>query len=343
MTRYILLTFIVLFSFAHVNCSAIANAISALQCDEWLQQETSSDLNELCRELEGYVDTDTSTFSTSVSQVMPTNDIATTKRIYVLLTDSSGNPITTVDREDVTVEVSTDGGTTYDDVAIDDVGNLEDVNALQASLGMVIDYSGSVTDSDLADVNTGLDMFFDVVMDTDVSSVFQSAIIKFSEEVTVVQDFTSTKATLLTAVNDTSYTRTYTSMYDAIYDGVDEIKEETTSLNLLIVFTDGLDNDSTHTKTEAVSYAQDNDVPVCMVGVSFADVATLQEIAEDTGCFFIYKTFFTDLDLAFETLADQINGMNVIDLDDSFSETAGILKITIDVGEAAAREITHQF
>ncbi|MBU1917907.1 hypothetical protein KKF63_07285, partial [bacterium] len=106
---------------------------------------------------------------------------------------------------------------------------------------------------------------------------------------------------------------------------------------------DGLDNDSTHTKTEAVSYAQDNDVPVCMVGVSFADVATLQEIAEDTGCFFIYKTFFTDLDLAFETLADQINGMNVIDLDDSFSETAGILKITIDVGEAAAREITHQF
>lgn len=337
---------VLLFGLVQMRCSAVSNAISditSLDCDEWLQEEGDSTLNELCRDLEGYLDTDISSFTTAQSQAMPTADIAEEKRTYIMLTNSEGDPITDVVADDVTVEVSTDGGETYAEVAVDSVTNLADVTEVQASLGMLIDYSGSIMDSDLEDVNSGLGLFYDNTFPTEASSAYQSAVIKFSNEVTVVQDFTSSKTALGAAVDDTSYARLSTSLYDAIYDGVTEIIDEPTALNLLILFTDGVDNHSVHSKDEAIAQAVDHKVPVCVVGVGFADVSTLREIAEDTGCFFIYKTLFSDLDLAFEVFSDQINGFYVIDLDDAFSETTGILRTTIEVGEAEARVIEQTF
>ncbi len=343
MKKVIKISFLLIFALAQTHCSAVAEVISDLtnlDCDEWLQEEILSDLNELCRDLDGYMDIDTSSFDAAVSQAMPTPNFTTSHELFLLVTDSSGDPIA-VAADDLTIEY-TDGATT-DTITGATVATLENAGELKASLAMVIDYSASILDDDLLDVISGLNVFFDNIIADATSSVYQSAIIKFSTDVDLIEDFTSTKADLLAAVDDDDYDREYTSLYDAIYDGITESAAENTSLKLVIVFTDGVDNDSEHTKDEVITYSQENDVPICVVGVGFADVNTLQELADDTGCFFIYKTLFTSLDSAFETFADAIDNFTVVTLPDSFAETTGTLDIAVDVGEAAAREITFEF
>jgi hypothetical protein len=109
------------------------------------------------------------------------------------------------------------------------------------------------------------------------------------------------------------------------------------------LFTDGVDNDSERSQDEAVALAQESNVAVCVVGVGFADVDTLREIAADTGCFFVYKTLFTDLSTAFNAVVEQFNGLYQITLPNTFSTTSGILRVTADVGESSARQFTGSF
>lgn len=342
MKKFIIPITLFFLALSQISCSAITSAIAditSLDCDEWLLEESSSDLNELCRDLEGYLDTDTSSLEEAITEALPTANLTSTHDIYVHLTDANG---VAADINAVGVEYSSDG-TTWETIEDTTFAPLSEATELKASLTMVLDYSGSITDSDLTDVNSGLHLFFDNLIADATSTAYQSAIIKFSTDVDLIQDYTRTKADLLTAVDDDSYERDVTSLYDAIYDGITASAAENTGLKLVIAFTDGLDNDSEHTQEDVIAYATENDVPVCIVGVGFANVDTLRTIAEDTGCFFIYKTFFTSLDSAFDLFADQIDNFTVVHLPDSFTETTGSLRITADVSSQTAREVIVNF
>lgn len=342
---------VLILALSQTNCSAVSKALSALtstDCDNWILDEISQDLSEECRNLADYISQDSSSLAgslgTGLSQALPISNLSTTGLSFIQLTDSAGLPLSNISSDNIGLAVSTDGGSTFTNLdAPDSITTLSEADTLQTSILMLLDYSGSILDSDLNDINSGLNVFYDNIISDATSSVYQSGIIKFSSDVTLVQDFTQTKADLITAVDDTNYTRASTSLYDSIYEGVDQIKDESTALKLLVLFTDGVDNSSSHTKNEAISHAQENKVPVCVVGVGFANVSLLEEIASDTGCFYIYKAFFTSLDDAFENLAEQFNNLKVIDLPDSFSDSTGILKISVDAGEDTAREILQSF
>lgn len=332
------------------GCGAVSNLISSItsaDCDNWLLSEIDDSLSETCRNLDDYLDVDSSSLTgalgTGISSALPVADLVTDKSVFLQLTDSNGDPFSALELDDVAVAVSTDEGNTYTDVGADSVKKVSEADSLQVSILSVIDYSGSILDDDLTEINSGLNQFYDNIISDTVSSVYQSGVMKFSTDVTLIQDFTSTKSDILAAVDDTNYTREYTSLYDGIYDGVTQIKDENTALKMIILFTDGVDNDSTHTKTEAINYAKDNNVAVCVVGVGFASVSTLEDIADETGCFYIYKTYFTSLDDAFVELAEQINNFQIVELPDSFSESSGIVKVTVDNGVDSAREILRSF
>lgn len=332
--------FVILFSLSFCQCGAIADAIEAItsaDCDSYILQEADDSLSELCRDLTDYLDTDTSSLL-DLAQAIPTDALTTEGLAFLQLTDAAGAALD-LDLADITsVAVSTDEGATYTEIGAESVQKLSETDTTQTSLLMALDYSGSILDSDLDDINTGLGVFFDVL-----TVGYQGAIIKFSTDVDLVQSFTEDEEGLLSTINDTSYERQLTSLNDAIYTAVDDIKDETTPLKLVILFTDGVDNDSEYTQAEAIAHAQENNIPVCVVGVGFADVATLETIAEETGCFFVYKTVFTSLDDAFDTFADQINNLTVLDLPDDFDATSGILKVTVDTVDADAQEILQLF
>jgi uncharacterized protein YegL len=339
--KRILITNLICFSLLLTNCSAIAEVISAItsvDCDDWLLEEISQDLSDECSDLDGYLETDTTDLvglaGDGLSQVMSTGSLAS-DLVLMQLTDSTGSALTDVAVEDVTASFATDGEN-FEAVEVDSIDKLSEVEGTQASIALLIDYSGSIGDSDLDDVNSGLAVFFE-----NLEVGYQGAVIKFSSSVDIIQDFTTTEADLLTAVNDTSYTRQATSMYDGIVSAVNATKDETTNLKMVLLFTDGLDNDSSATQAEAIALAQENEIPICVIGVSFANTTTLETIASETGCFYVYKTLFSSLDDAFETFADQINNLQMVSLSDSFDETSGTLKLVVDAGEDTSREITQ--
>lgn len=316
------------------SCSAVSELVNSLDCDDFVLHENSTTLSDACRTLAGYLPDDTDTL-TSLEKILPLPDLAETRRAFLVLTDASGAP-RAVTSADVTAAVSSDGST-FTDVAVESVDALSEVETTQASLALVVDYSASILDDDLTEVTSGLNDFIDLL-----GVGYRGAVLKFSTDVTLIQDFTEADADLVTAVSDTSYERESTSLYDAIYEGVDRLKSESTALKLLVLFTDGMDNDSDHTQSEAVTYAQTNDVPVCIVGVSFADVATLTDIASDTGCFFVYKTAFSSLDTAFETLSNQINNLKMVSLP-ALPISSGTLRIQVTDADANVDTLTATF
>lgn len=327
------------------NCSAVSDLIDALtnaDCDDFVLDEVSVDLSEECRELEDYLDENadslTGTSGTGLSQMFPINNLAEDKIVLMQLTDSTGSPIAGIDAADVTVEVSSDSGATFVSAGEETISQLSEGDTTQLAFVATIDYSGSILDSDLDDVVAGLDVFFE-----NIEVGYEAAIVKFSTAVDVIQDFTSDSSALLDAVNDTDYDRKSTSLNDAIYDSADMLAVRDKPLKLVVLFTDGIDNDSDRSQDEAVTLAQANNVAVCVVGVGFADVDTLREIAADTGCFFVYKTVFTDLSTAFNTVVDQFNSLYQVTLPSTFNTATGILRVSVDVGESTARQFTGSF
>lgn len=341
-TRFWILVFVMPF-LAH--CSAISDLIEDItnaDCDDFVLLENDDTLNEACRDLQDYLDSNTDNLAglsgEGISQLFPLNDLADSKIAVMQLTDATGTPLSGIESDDVTVEVSTNDGASFTGVAGSTVETLGEIDTTQSALVTTIDYSGSILDDDLDDVVDGLDVFFE---NLDVG--YEAAVVKFSTDVDLIQDFTTDSAALLAAVDDTSYDRDLTSLNDAIYDSVTALSLRDKPLKIVVLFTDGVDNDSEHTQDEAVTLAQDNSVAVCVVGVGFADVATLREIAEDTGCFFVYKTLFTDLGTAFDAFVDQIEGLYAIELPDSFNTASGLLRVTVDAGESEVRQFTGEF
>lgn len=338
--RSVIRAFAAVICFGLAGCSQVSDLIEALSsadCDSFILSEVDSALSEACRDLEGYLDVDSDSLA-SLSQILPVDGLADAGATFIQLTDAAGAPLTDISAEDVVVSVSTDGGEAFTEVTGESIQTLSEVETTQTSILAVIDYSGSISDGDLEDVVSGMTVFLE-----NLEVGYAGAIMKFSTDVDLIQDFTETESSLLTAIEDDSYTREYTSLYDAIYDGVTSLSARTTPLRLMLLFTDGVDNDSERSLDEAVTYAQDNNIPICVVGVTFADTDTLQSIAEDTGCFYIYKQFFTSLDDAFGEFADQINNFQMVTLPDSFSTASGIIKVTVDAGESTAREFMSPF
>jgi uncharacterized protein YegL len=292
--------------------------------------------------LEGYLDSNTDNLAglsgTGISQLFPLNDLTDTKLAIMQLTDATGLPLTGIETSDVTVEVSTDEGETFTSVVGATVSTLAETDTTQAALVTAIDYSGSILDDDLVDVTNGLDTFFG---NLDIG--YEAAVVKFSTDVNIIQDFTEDTATLIAAVDDTSYPREYTSLNDAIYDSADILAVREKPLKIVVLFTDGVDNDSVASQAQAISLAQDNNVAVCVVGVGFADVARLREIAEDTGCFFVYKTLFADLSTAFDTIVDQVEGFYAVQLPETFDTASGVLRVSVDAGESELRQFSGEF
>lgn len=327
------------------NCSAISDLveeITSADCDEFLLNESDTALSEACREVADYLESDTDSLAgltgDGLSQLMPLGDLSESGVAVMQLTDATGTPLTDITTEDVTVELSTDGGETFSEIEGATVESMGDVEATQSSLVTLVDYSASILDDDIDDVVSGLTVFYE-----NLGIGYESAVMKFSTDVDVIEDFTTDTDALLAAVQDTSYLREYTSLNDAIYDAADRLGARTLPLRIVVLFTDGVDNDSTYSQAQAITHAQENNVAVCVVGVSFADVTTLQTIAEETGCFFVYKTLFSDLSTAFNTFVDQFNGLYQIDLPEDFSATEGTLRVTVDNGVDAVRTFTGEF
>lgn len=322
------------------HCGALASlANSSLDdCEDFANSEDDSELNEACRELEDFFESDQDNLA-SKTDILSVRQIGGSHDAVLLITDAGGNPITGLGTDQITAEASGDDGATFQSVPIGDldtIGQLAESEAGQThfSFASIIDYSGSIFDDDLGFVTDALTFVYEELPD-----VYRSEVVKFSTDVQVTQSYTTDNEALLSAVQDESYTREYTSLYDGMKEGLDDTVEETTSFRFALLFTDGIDNDSTATYDDVKEIFQENEIPVCVVGVSFADVTVLQQIADDSGCFFIYRALFDDLEEAFENVVDQIENLYRVRFDADELEGFDTLRLTITTSEGTRQAL----
>ncbi|MBT3181944.1 MAG: VWA domain-containing protein [Deltaproteobacteria bacterium] len=334
--------FVILFVFSVMtsSCGSVASALSSLleQCENLSSDELNVDLSDECRDLEGFL-ADNQDNLTTKTEIMSVREGGGYTDAVLLITDSEGNPVTGLDKTSVTASVSDDSGATYTTLTDYDVYTYEELATREPgsdhmSFASVIDYSGSILDDDLDFVTDSL-----VYVYQNMPEMYRSEVVKFSTDVQVTQAFTSDTAALISAVQDTSYERGYTSMYDGMYQALQDTAAETATLKLNILFTDGVDNDSTVDYDTVKAYFQAQKIPVCVVGVGFANVTTLREIADDSGCFFIYRQLFTELEGAFESVVSQMEDLYRVRMDPDDLVGMDTLKLTVDNG-SGVREVT---
>ena len=134
--------------------------------------------------------------------------------------------------------------------------------------------------------------------------------IQFDSEVNLVQDFTNNVATL---ENSLQYIRPggATKFYDAVWLGVNDLLRGEVGRRVLVVLSDGGDNDSIVSDKEAIKAAQDNDVVIYGIGVrsrrARSDFGKLKKFAGDTGgLFFDSRADLNTLNAAFDEIRQAI-------------------------------------
>ena len=191
---------------------------------------------------------------------------------YVSVTDQANYPVTQLTAADFTLtEGATPVGTPSSTVFVQDTASL--------AVALVMDYSGSVNSlpAVVSDMEGSAAAF---VNQMDVDD--EAEIIKFADNVSVVQAFTEDKTALDAAIH-TPYAGVETNLYDALYQAMDDTAAQNRDRRAVIVLSDGRLPTSTYTQDDVLNYAREKGVPIFAVGLGSIDLNLLTAIADGTG------------------------------------------------------------
>lgn len=214
--------------------------------------------------------------------------------LYVAATDDAGTPITGLSAGDFTI--SEDGAP----VAVE---AFTGGGATAISTVLVIDRSGSMErDAKMAGARDAADTFVEQMRPGDAS-----ALIAFSSNVRVLQDFTVNQAALSNAIAGLN-ANGGTALYDSIAAGVDLLAAQD-GRRVLLVLTDGEDESSRLNLQDAIAAANNQGQPVYLVGLGetgfFGSInePVLQRIADETGGAYFYAPHADELAQLYADLA----------------------------------------
>ena len=197
------------------------------------------------------------------------------------------------------------------------------------SLGIVNDYSGSMSEADLdtvAEIETDLVTYLPPIHETEVTF--------FSTEVTVKQPFTGDRDAILAAVaRDETFERDMTALYDGMGTALESLIPRERPVRMLLVSTDGEENESkVFEKSEILQMIAEEDILVVMLGALFADIGEIKDLAGPNGIYF-YTPLYEDLRDQVAEYLDSLAEMVELTLP---PEHAGSRPIEIDVGGVSA-------
>ncbi len=196
--------------------------------------------------------------------------------LYLKVVDEDGNPIDNLAQEAFTVREYLN----INDYLERDViyaAKVDGKDALNVSLA--IDRSGSIDDSDMDKIKNATNNFLSKLQ---FSSGDKAEIVAFDTNVMQMCLFTNNKDNLMNGVNS-MYPYGMTACYDAIVRSVENASLQS-GARCVIVFTDGLDNESINTADSVIRIAQERSVPVYTIGVGYSlDEYELRRIASNTG------------------------------------------------------------
>lgn len=261
---------------------------------------------------------------------------STTHRAFFFTSDNDHNTQTWNASEIEITETLSDGSTnTYPADSVTPFSDFaSDASNTTFSFSSVMDYSGSMSSSDLSSLESGLTFLYQNIPDN-----FRSEVIKFSSSVQVVQTYTDNEEGLVSAVTGGDISRGATALYDGMYQGLEDTALETSKVRFIISFTDGLENSSTRSRSDVVTLAQTNEIPIINIGMgTIVDLAVLLEISNQTGGFFFYASNNTVLDAVFTQLSNYLNNTSVVTW--TSADTGSVSSISIAAGDAFTGSFT---
>ncbi len=223
--------------------------------------------------------------------------------LYVSATDANGQPIANLSRADFAV---TEDGAPVDLIGFS--GGASSGGAHQINTALVIDRSGSMQDEHKLDgAQEAARAFVNQMQSGDYTTL-----IAFNHRTGTPQTFTNQRDRLERAI-DRLRADGGTALYDALVAGVDAL-EAREGRRVLLVLTDGQDEDSNRSLDTAITYANDYEQPVYVVGlgernnndINGVDEDVLRRIAEQTGGEYFYAPGADELAALYARLAGNI-------------------------------------
>lgn len=196
--------------------------------------------------------------------------------LYLRVVDEYGNPIENLTKDSFVIKEYLN----INDYMERDViyaAKIDGNDALNVSL--TIDRSGSIADEDMYKIKNATNTFLSKLQ---FNAGDKAEIVSFDTNVMQMCLFTDNKTNLMNGVNS-MFPYGTTACYDAIVRSIQNASAQS-GARCVIVFTDGLDNESINTVDSVIQLAKAKSVPVYTIGVgSSLDVNALRRIADSTG------------------------------------------------------------
>ena len=172
------------------------------------------------------------------------------------------------------------------------------------SAGIVFDTSGSMKRR-LQDSRAAVQQFLETAVPQD-----EFFLVQFSNSASLLTPFTRQPDDVLRHL-DTMNARGWTSLYDAIFLSVQQLRRASNPQRVLLVVSDGEDNNSRYSESEVHSLVREADVRVYAIGL-FTKARCLEKMAEETGGRMIMVHNLSELPSAMEKLGEEIRNQYVL-------------------------------
>jgi VWFA-related protein len=230
--------------------------------------------------------------------------------VNVLFTvaDKRGKLIPTLKKEDFKI---------YEDDKLQAVTNFSSETNLPLTIALLVDTSGSIRDKLRFEQEAAIEFFYSTLR----RGKDKALVISFDSGVDLLQDFTDDPEKLAEAVNKIR-AGGGTSIYDAVYLAVNEKLAKESGRKLIILISDGDDNNSRVSLTDALEATQKNDVALYSISTNTSAYfssreqeqgdKTLKRMSEETGgrAFFPFK--IDELAANFQQIGDELRSQYTI-------------------------------
>ena len=220
-----------------------------------------------------------------------------TDTLTVSVSDALGNAVTGLQDTDF---VLTESGAPIP-VQVTPISN----SGLDLSLAIVIDSSGSLSDSDLSLEKAAARQLISLVGKNDAVAVYS-----FTETVVLQQTFTTDRNLAVKGVNAIS-DRGGTAIFDAINEAANALKGRG-SRRAIVLLTDGDDTSSRISESGAIQAARQAGVPIFTVGFGGRNDKVLTDIAQQTGAFYSSTSNSADLQRILTVLGRALTGQYLV-------------------------------
>jgi VWFA-related protein len=260
--------------------------------------------------------------------------------VYLSVLDGSGIPVSDLGRESFTV---------LEDLQKVEIQDVERTVDSPTNLVLVMDTSGSMVGASITDAKAAAINFVSGFM----RSGDEAAILTFDDNIQTQISFTSDQKTITDGIDRITATREAGScLYDAAYTAVQTISTLPTGSRAVILLTDGRDETpshaicSAHTAEQVIELAslETTHTPIYTMALGAgSDTEILQNIATQTGGFYLYSPSSSKLANIYQASSDALRSQYLISYQSTSVPGAHILSVSLNQADETVKDTRKLF